>query len=173
MSGTSAKQTTFIGNLPVISETIQNCIRQGYTTAVELATIAGISDSAVSRYALDDAEPKFSTVRAWVQHHPDARVRTAFALCLVSGSDMAIVERPAITDATPQAAMTSLHKSMEALASETSEAYAALVDGKITSAELSSLQESSQKTIGHVQVAMHVFETIHEQGQRKQARRAH
>lgn len=75
------------GNPPVISETIRQVVNDGLTTNLELADIAGISDSAVGRYAHDINGPTFETVRLWVRCHPHPAVRRAFAACLQARDD--------------------------------------------------------------------------------------
>lgn len=68
--------------IPVISETIRTVIDQGLTTARELADIAGINSSTVSRYQNDEPRVAFDTVNAWVRHHPNDAVKQAFYACL-------------------------------------------------------------------------------------------
>lgn len=75
----------------MISDTIEALINEGRTTQRELAELAGISTSAVSRYQTDQCGPLFDTVRLWVRHHPDPVVRQAFADCLLAGTGACVV----------------------------------------------------------------------------------
>jgi hypothetical protein len=83
MDGNHGMTPNAHGRPAVISETIRFLTNKGITTHVELAELAGISDSSVGRYATDQSQPSFDTVRCWVWLHPRIEARQAFAECLI------------------------------------------------------------------------------------------
>ncbi len=72
------------GNL--LSETLQQLISEKLATGIELAELAGVSDSAVGRYVNNEGQPKFETVRQWIRHHPEREVKLRLAQALTAGT---------------------------------------------------------------------------------------
>lgn len=72
---------------PVLSEVIRTVTARLWTTQAHLAELAGVSDATVSRWASDEAQPRFDQVLALATHHPDHRVRDAFRRLMPSAQD--------------------------------------------------------------------------------------
>ncbi|MEM1208419.1 MAG: helix-turn-helix transcriptional regulator [Planctomycetota bacterium] len=74
------------GTPNVLSEVIRRvCTQEGWTNQTTLADLAGVSDPTVTRWAADEAQPRWHHIQAIIAHHPDVRVRRAFA---------ALIQRP-------------------------------------------------------------------------------
>lgn len=67
------------GTPNVLSEVIRRVVSEGWTTQTQLADLAAVSDATVSRWATDEAQPRWDHVHAITARHPDIRVRRAFA----------------------------------------------------------------------------------------------
>lgn len=70
------------GTTPVISDTIRHLCNEGLTTQVELAGVAGVSESTISRWSADVGGPDFAHVCRWIGFHPRLDVRRAFRRCV-------------------------------------------------------------------------------------------
>ena len=154
-----------------IADTIKDVIRRGLTTAVELADVAVISDSAVNRYQTEETEPKFATVQAWASKHPHPEVRRAFVETFIESTGYQAIPVPDLASVTPEAAMKALHTSMERLASGTNKSYQAIRDGDVSAAELAGIDEDAAAVVASVQTARGVFTRLHQEHHRKPARR--
>ena len=66
----------------VISEVIRRLCNDGVTTQAELARVAQVGESTVSRWAVDDGGPRFDQVCRWISEHPRLEARRAFRRCV-------------------------------------------------------------------------------------------
>lgn len=71
-----------MNGIPVISDTIRKLCNEGVTTQAELAGVAHVSESTVSRWSSDIGGPDFTHVCRWIQSHPRLEARRAFRRCV-------------------------------------------------------------------------------------------
>lgn len=161
----------------MLSEAIRQCIREKWTTEQELAELAGISDSAVSRYLTDQAQPRFESVRQWVRHHPNRRVRLVFVECLVRGTPITLsyCDRNLDVDGdgrvSARDAVRAMHMALACLSDELSRLDRALADERVTDGELQSLSQQGQAAIDAIQKGLGVLERLNEHDHRRRPAR--
>lgn len=70
----------------LLAETLDQLIRDNVTTASEVATFAGVSNSTVYRWIAHESQPQYDSVRQLVRHLPSRDAREAILTAFLAGT---------------------------------------------------------------------------------------
>lgn len=162
------------GNSDPLSEVLRQLIAERLVTGMELASLAGVSDSAVGRYVNNEGQPKFETVRQWVKHHRDRDVKLRLARVLTAGTPIRQVWTGSDLDVNKDGkvdrfdAMRAMVHASESLGNTLKKVEAALNEGEVANEKLISIIPEGYQAIEQIATGLRVLSEV---SQREPTRR--
>lgn len=77
---------TNVNHTNLLATTLDQLIRDEVTTASEIASFAGVSNSTVYRWITQESQPHYDSVRQLVRHLPSREAREAILTAFIAGT---------------------------------------------------------------------------------------
>jgi len=164
---------------PILSRTLSEVVRKKWTSARELADLAGVSTSTVYRWIAGESQPDFDSVRLLLRHLPNRNAQEAVLGAFCSGSGWSFSFQEGDLDINhdgkidAEDALDAAIQTVQHAASALKQTRSAAREDKLDAEQALQLIQTLNLTTRHCAVVQQVLIAVaEEQGKRKKLRLA-